>query len=159
MTSMTARRRMILTYRSSAMRMCESLRQGTVLWRFRILGFETVQFVLFLNAEASALEHQFEHTSPVASFWTMAIRGQASRQKRFFLIIGAFQLTAAARRRRQSFAIQLVKSFAIFRGIAFSVTRRTFESRCPFVEHCVGPDGASSTGVSDFALIGYNNRC
>jgi len=51
---------------------------------------------MFINAEASALEHQFEHTSPVAPFWTVAIRGNASRQKRFFIIIGAFQLTAAA---------------------------------------------------------------
>jgi hypothetical protein len=134
---MTARRRMILTYRSSAMRMCDSLRQGTVLWSFRILGFETVQFVLFINAEASALEHQFEHTSPVAPFWTVAIRSETSRQNRFFLVIGASQLPAAARGRRQAFAIQLVKSIAIFRGIAFSVTRRTFESRCPFVENSV----------------------
>jgi hypothetical protein len=34
--------------------------------------------------------------APVATFWTVPIR-EASCQKRFLLIIGAFQLTAAAR--------------------------------------------------------------
>jgi hypothetical protein len=58
------------------------------------MGFQAVQLVLFINGEASALEHQLEHTSPVAPFWTVPIRSEASRQKRFFLIISAFQLTA-----------------------------------------------------------------
>src|SRR3981189_2280521 len=86
---------------------------------------------------AKAHGHQFEHTRPVAPFWTVPKGSEACRQKRLFLIISAFQLAAAARRRRQSLAIQLVKSLAIFRGIAFSVTWRTLESRCFFVEHCV----------------------
>ena len=41
----------------------------------------------------------------VALFWTVPIRSETSRQKRFFIIFGAFQLTAAARRRRQAFAM------------------------------------------------------
>src|ERR1700716_3451914 len=86
---------------------------------------------------AETLEYQFFHTRPVEPFWTVPICSEACRQKGLFLIIGAFQLTAAARRRRQSLAIQLVKSLAIFRGIAFSVTWRTLESRCFFVEHCI----------------------
>jgi len=65
------------------------------------------------------------------------IRSEASRQKRLFLIIGAFELTAAARRKGQAFAIQLVKAIAIFDGVACSVAWLTHESRCPFVKHCI----------------------
>jgi len=44
------------------------------------MGFQAVQLVLFIDGEASALEHQLEHTSPVAPFWTVPIRSEASRQ-------------------------------------------------------------------------------
>src|SRR5258708_2892920 len=112
----------------------------------RLRFFKAVHLVWILEASLSLLlllfhlmasegtEHQFQHTSPVAPFWTVAIRGQTGRQKRLFLIIGAFEFPAAARWRRQAFAIQLVKSVAIVRGVAFSVTRRAHESRRPFVE-------------------------
>jgi hypothetical protein len=61
----------------------------------------------------------------------------ANRQERFFLIFGAFQLAAAARRRRQAFAEQLMESVTVAHGVPRSVAWRTYDSRCPFAEHRV----------------------